>query len=325
MLKNGTKKKKVLVTVITAVVVVILGILSWIIYLNSYRPSQNIYFLEYENEREKNDTIIFKYDADKREVKEIGRVSGYLYRCVINKEESCITGFFREGYGQGSLDIVQYDLETGIFESKNVIEKINKMLPDVSWGVTLYDEGNKILIHYTDEEELERLMSYDIATEENTILAVDTERINQINKYLAVDEKTFLYICGRTLYRYDWETQTETKITDSSYSGVLEPSTGLIAYTKDINCEKIYLYDIEQEKSKCIAAGGWNTVYGDLSYTNAGWSRDGEQFLYVKYLPWIFDAADTRLMVYDIQSGRRCCIYKAAYTSHNFSYILGSY
>ena len=79
MLKNGTKKKKVLVTVITAVVVVILGILSWIIYLNSYRPSQNIYFLEYENEREKNDTFIFKYDADKREVKEIGRVSGYLY------------------------------------------------------------------------------------------------------------------------------------------------------------------------------------------------------------------------------------------------------
>lgn len=321
ILKNWNKKKKILVIVITAVVVVILGILSWIIYLNSYKPSQNIYFLEYENEYEKNDTIIFKYDPTSNKVEEIGRVPGYLYKCVINNEESRITGFLKEDRVKSKSDIIVYDIETGTAESKEIMDKIFELTMDIPWYGVLYDGGDKIVVNYADDKENEWVLFYDFATGEDERVVAD---INEIYQFLAVnDHSLWYYKYFGAIYHYDWKTQTKTKILDSVNSATMAPNNGLIAYTEGLYQEKIYLYDISQGKNKTIASGGWNIYYGDLSIssTNAWWSNDSRQLCYISYFPGLFQEADTRLMVYDIESGRRRCIYKVNATLHELSYI----
>lgn len=320
-MEKSKKRNKIIILIAFLVVVlaVVAGVVLWLVrHTHADKSLQNIYFTEYENEKDKNDTIIFKYDPISDKVVKIGKVPGYLMGCVIDKEETCITGFLCESPVNGINDIVQYDIRTGTIESKNVAEEIDKLTVDDSWGAWLYDGGNKMLIDYADEEGDVRLLSYDIMTGGHESIPID---VGEISYYLAINEQGLWYRRDSSVYQYDWTTQTETKISDSAYSGPLEPDMGLIAYTKDIHCEEIYLYDINQGINVCIASRHWNTYYGSLDFTNAMWTNGGRHFCYVKYFPGLFQEADASMMVYDVENGRSHRIYKVKATLHELKYI----
>lgn len=322
-------KNKVIRVALLIGLAVLLGLIIWGVYKNyKFKISQNIYFTEYETEREKGDTIIYKYDPISDKVLEIGRVQGWFCQCIINKDETRITGFVREGFGKGINDIVEYDIKTGTITSKNVMEKIDELAMGASWEAMLYDEGNKIFIYSTVDKGdgsllCLRLLSYDFVTGEYESVK---ERTGAIDTLLAIDEQAMWYLVGHTIFYDGREKVPEIeRFRNSVDCAAISLSTGLIAYSKNNTYhKKIYLYDIKLKKSRCIAPGGWNIVYGDLNDTNAMWSKDGRQLFYVKYFPGLFQEADTSLMIYDASSGKHRRIYKVKATYHRFQYILNS-
>lgn len=321
-MSNG--KKWVLLTIgVMAVLIAVFGAIAVHINKgNDYEPQQNVYFLEYENDKE-GDTVIFKYDHIKDEVTEIGRIRGYFRNCVINEEETTITGIFSEKILNSECDLVRYDIATRAVEPQNVTEKISELAKgNEEWfNALVYDEGNKILISYDDENGSKRWLFYDPITEEYEDM-IQEESVAV--EFLTIHNNNLWYRSGtESLYQYDLDTQVKTPITDSVHnsSAAIAPDIGLMAYTKDISRKKIYLYDINAQRTKCIAGGGWNTCYGDLSFTDAGWSNDGRQFFYIRYFPGLFDESTKRLMIYDVKTGRSHCIYKKDMTLHEFRYV----
>ena len=302
--------------------VLIIGLTGfiWILIDHAvFKMEQNIYFTEFDGR----DTTIFKYDPVNGELMELVKVPGRLDACVVDKEEKRITGFLYGllSKGGGRIDIIEYDIKAGMVTEKNIIEKINELTGDPSWGGTLYDGGSKILVSYTDKEDSERLLSYDMETGKSEGVFIDEKTISKILQFPAINEQALWYRCYDTIYRYDWQTKTEHVVSPAYSYVVLEPNIGLIAYTEGINDSDIFIYDINRSESSCIAPRGWNITYGSLRLTNAMWTSDGRQFCYVKYFPLMFNAADKSLMIYDLESGRHRRIYKVKATTNQFQFI----
>lgn len=70
--------------------------------------------MEYENNYTAPDTdkytIIYNYDPITGENVEMGRIQGYFNSCVINKEETYITGLHCETSISTDYQILQFDL-----------------------------------------------------------------------------------------------------------------------------------------------------------------------------------------------------------------------
>ena len=320
-MEKSKKRNRIIILIAFLVVAlaVVAGVILWIIrHTYADKPLQNIYFTEYENEKDKNDTIIYKYDQENDELVEIGSVPGNLYHCTINKEETLITGFLEEESAEGIPTLIQYDIETGMAQTTDVMEKLQELPEDVRlWSATLYDGGNKIFINYTDENENKCTLTYDIVTGEREEILVNLEKVRV---YLAINKQGLWYMRDDAIYKYEWETQTETKIADAPPdSDLLAPSTGLIAYVTHSQ-KKIYAYNISSGKSKCIVPHMWNTYY--TSFGSALWTNDGRQLCYYKDFPGFSPLySDTSLMVYDVKNGKSHCIYKVKSTMHTFQYI----
>lgn len=322
------QKNKVILAALLIGLAVMIGLIIWGVYKNhKFEISQNIYFTEYEPERGKEDTIIYKYDPISDKVFEIGRVSDWFCQCIINKDETRITGFVREAPGQGIIDIVEYDIKTGTITSKNVMEKIDELTMGASWKAMLYDEGNKMLFKYRIEEErVAKLLSYDFATGEFESVNGIREAKEAIGSLSLIDEQAIWSFVGYTIF-YDngeyWPIMTELR--NSTHCSAISLSIGQIAYlNNDMSHKEIYLYDIKLRKSSCIASKSWNTYYDDFDFINAMWSKDGRQFFYVKSFPGLFQEADTSLMIYNVRSGKHKRIYKVKATYHQFQYISNS-
>ena len=283
-------------------------------------PQQNIYFLEYENDTEVQNTIVFKYDWINKEVVEIGRVKGFFYSCVINHDENCITGLLSQGPTDKEFEVAQYDLVGRTINIIKIEEKIRLLNKNMTgWrGALLYDEGNSILFSYNDKNEDEWWMFYDLVTEQYYATKGDK---NGTEHFLTMQDDNLWYVTGETLYQYNLKTQMKTKIMDSVNSAAVASDFGLVAYTNDIHRKRIYLYDMRSEKTKCIAFGGWNIYYDDLFHIESQWSNDNRQLYYIKSFSGWFNAADISLMVYDADSGKSYCIYKVMNTIHEFRYV----
>ena len=306
-------------------IVLVIGSVGFVWVLanhNAFKMEQNIYFTEFDGRN----TAIFKYDPVKSKLTELVKVPGRLNACVVDKEENSITGFLYE-WDSGSvhfIDIIEYDIKTGTVTEKNVIGKMNELTGDPSWVGTLYDGGNKVIVSYRDKEDVEWLLSYDIETGKSENVFINEKRVSQIQQYPAINEKALWYRCYNTIYRYDWQTETEHVVSHLSNDGVLEPTAGLIAYidsSAETGNDEIFLYDIDRYETSRITTGGWNIHYGDLHQTSAMWTSDGRQFCYVKSFPLMFNAADRSLMIYDLESDKHRCIYKVRNTTNEFQYI----
>ena len=280
-----------------------------------YESQENIFFTEYENEYEKDDTIIYRYNSKSNSVVEIGRVQGKLENCVINSDETYITGVIYDEV----FEIVRYDLVAGTFEMLDAAEKI-AALTDNHVGCSnslIYDGGNKIFVTFKDKNGGRKWLLYDLTTDQYDI--VTGEDIWS----MTIHNNSLWYVANSNLYQYDFESKEKTKIMKSAQSdSVVMPEMGLVAYTKDIHRKEIYFYDMRTQERYCVVEGGWNTVYGDLDWTNSRWSDNGREFFYIEYFPGFFNAATTKLMVYNVITRSSRCIYKAKMTMHEFQYVL---
>lgn len=312
--KKVKRKFWVYICVIAGIIVLVV-----LVVCGYHKPQENIFFLEYESEYEKEDTIIYQYNSKNKTVVEVGRVQGELQDCVINSEETYITGLvFAE-----KVEIVRYDLVTGTVETLDAARKIDTLTGNTAaWygGSLIYDGGNKIFISFEDENGDEKWLLYDLVTDQYDIVKGENGTI----WYLEIYDNSLWYIAADwTLCKYDLGRKERTKIMESAhYNSVVMPEMNLVAYTKDIHREEIYLYDTTTQNSSCIAKRWWNTVYGDFLWTNARRSDNGRELFYIKYYPGLFNAATTKLMIYDVITHRSRCIYKVKMTTHEFRYVM---
>ncbi len=303
--------------VMTVLVIIITGCFFILHKKEAYELQQNVYFMEWVNG--KDETIFYRYTQENKEVTKVGAIEGEFRHCVINRAETCITCI---QCNNDSKKRIRYNLLTGEIEYENIGEKIEILTEGAkNWNaLLLYDEGNKILISYDDMNEDEKWLFYDFSTGEYDIV----EGKNSVTEFLAIDDNTLWYMSaqGRTLYRYNMEADISTGILNHVGNAAVAVNTNFIAYIKDsIRPKKIYQYDVDGKRNKCVAAGGWNITYGNLFDNRGQWSIDGKQFFYIKYFPRFFSAADVSLMVYNTETGRSFCIYKEKNTLHQFRYI----
>lgn len=315
---NKKGKRRIWVFICVTVGIVVAGAL---ILFKIFEPQENIFFTEYESEYEIDDTIIYQYDSKNNTVTELGRVPGEFLNCVINRDETYITGV-TDG---GVFEIVRYDLIAGTTETLDAEEKIAALTDNnVGWDNSLlYDGGNKIFVSFEDESGKGKWLLYDLTTDQYDIVEEETIW------FLSIHNNSLWYIADGvdwyhgSLYQYDLERKEKTKVMESAhYDSVVMPETGLVAYTKDIAEKQIYLYDMRTQESSCITDGGWNTFYGDLDETNSRWSDNGNEFYYIEYFPGLFNEATTKLMVYNVITHRSRCIYKVKMTAHPFRYVM---
>ncbi len=295
--------------------VVVMAGCCFIIYSRkAYELQQNVYFLEWDTKED--ETIFYKYSSKDEGAVEVGKVEGQMNHCVINDEESCITGLC---YDQG-VKRVQYDLITGTVYSEVIGEKIDLLTGDVTWyALLMYDGGNKIVISYEEANGDEKWLFYDFTSEEYNMI----EGQGSTTEFLEIDDNNLWYVssAGR-LYRYNFESGRKTEMLKNIGNAAVAVNTNLVAYIKDsMHPKKIYLYNLNTKKTRFIAKGGWNICYGNIFEKKGQWSNDGRKFFYVKYFPTFFSAADVSLMVYNTENGRTFCIYKEKNTLHQFRYI----
>ncbi|MFG6358493.1 MAG: hypothetical protein K1W26_17000 [Acetatifactor sp.] len=308
-------KLKLWVCICVAAVIIVLGVL---LICKITEPQENIFFLEYESEYEKEDTIIYRYNATNKTVTEVGKVKGELQDCVINSNETCITGVIYEEVAE----IVRYNLLTGEVETLDAARKIDTLTDNrAGWGnILIYDGGNKIFVGFEDDIGNEKWLLYNMETDQYEVV----ESKDVVSNYLTVYDNKLWYITHKgILYRYDLSSKEKIKIMEHlPTDAVVMPDAGLVAFTKDTQIEKIYLYNILTQKTLCMIEGGWNTYFGQLSWTNSRWSDNGNEFFYVKSFPGLFHEATIQMMTYDVITHRSRCIYKVKMTNHLFRYVM---
>ena len=129
------------------------------------------------------------------------------------------------------------------------------------WHISLlYNGGNKFLVSYDDENEHEMWLFYDLDTGQYDVIEGEEYGTNQ---FLGVYNNTLWYVAfaGGTLYQYDLDTGTKIKVLDSVTSVAIKADIGKIAYTKNDNRKKIYLYDMNSKKTTHLTWTRWNTYY----------------------------------------------------------------
>lgn len=319
-----SKKVKRKLWVYLCVTAGIIALVILVVY-RYYIRQKYIFFLEYESEYEKEDTIIYRYNSRMNTVIEIGRVQGKLENCVINSDETYITGLIYDEVFDEGVEIVRYDLATGTVKTLDAAEKIATLTDNHAGLINslIYDGGNKIFVCFEDENENGKWLLYDFVTNRYDI--IDGETI----WYLTICNNNLWYIADSAkwyrgpLYQYNLESKEKTKIMESAqYDSVVMPETGLVAYTKGLYNDKIYLYDMRTQETSYIAEGGWNTYYGELNWTNSRWSDNGREFFYIKSFPGLFHESTERLMIYDVITHSSRCIYMARMTTHDFQYVM---
>ncbi|MBP3421537.1 MAG: hypothetical protein J6K37_04635 [Lachnospiraceae bacterium] len=303
-------------------IIFILGLIGGFVFLQKdKKEEQNFYtyFLEYENEYEKEDSIIYEYNTNNAEVNEIGKVKGYLYNCILNDEAKYIVGLLSEDLMQDGFSVVCFDLASGEVETVVTKEKIGELIENGDdTSALLYDKGEKILIAYMDENGEKWWLFYDITTEQQKIVAGDE---SGTEKFLEISNGDLWYIANNVLYRYNLDSQEKGVIMEPVSSAAIAETAGQIAYIRGDDHKNIYLYDINTESQKRIVSAGWNVRFDDLHRIEANWSNDGDKLFYIKSFPGFFNATDTRLMYYDVNSSKSYCIYKMKNTQHGFRYI----
>lgn len=314
MSKKEKRKRWVYICVIAGIIVSVVLILCKI-----FESQENIFFTEYEGEYEKDDTIIYRYNSKSNSVVEIGRVQGKLHDCVINSDETYITGLIYKEVSYDGVKIVRYDLATGAVETLDATEKIAALTGNHASLINslIYDGGNKIFVDFQDKNGGIKWLLYDLTTDQYDIVT------GQGVWSLTIHNNKLWYVVNSNMYQYDLESKERTKIMESAQSdSVVMPEMGLVAYTKGLYNDKIYLYDMRTQETSYIAEGGWNTYYGELTWTNSRWSDNGREFFYIESFPELFNASTERLMIYNVITRSSRCIYKAKMTTHEFQYVL---
>lgn len=312
----GVKKTKRILWVCIFVLAGIIDLTVLIVNLY-YARQENIFFTEYDGTYDKECTTIYQYNSRINATVEIGKVQGNLNDCVINDEETFITGISKSD--DEGFEILRYDLATKSVETLDAAKEIAALIDNTAMAskILLYSGGDKVFVSYIDNRDGIKWLFYDLNSGRYDICKGESGRCWTIHN------GSLWYISNGAICQYDMESKEKTPIAKAVFSDyVVMPETGLVAYTMGNSIKKIYLYDIRTQKSNCIARGGWNTYYGVLLWTNSRWSDNGREFFYVKSFPGFFNASIERLMVYDVLTCRSRCIYRSNMTTNYFQYVM---
>lgn len=311
------KSKRKLYITIAIMIFAGTGITVFMIMTGSCKLQQDIYFTEYNLNV---DTTIYKYDSIENKVSGIGSVEGKFYGCVLNQDRTHITGILYD-CNEKKKELIRYDLTTGTIERQGLAKIIKETTGADEWKkILVYDGGNKFLASYSDKEEIERWLFYDLVTKQYDIAEGEKHGTSQ---FVEISDDTLWYRTyeGGMLYQYDLRTQAKIKIIDSVESVAVAADDGLVAYTKERGGDKIYLYNMKTNKTRMMAVELRVPFYGDLFETESRWSDDGSLFFYVKCYPGFAATSDIKLRACSPKTGKVTDIYEVKDTGHAFRFI----
>lgn len=175
MKKNDKLFKKIIKIGVSAMIglILLVKVSRLIIIFSGDMPAMDdIYFLAYDSRTR--ETIIYRYDADMKNTNEVGKAAEYFHNCKIDSEKKYITGVcnlwppekYDDTKSEFKSGIVRYSLEDG---SLTLLRSEQQMCignnQSIFWDSCFpFDNGEKMLMCYVDEENNFTYLLYDLAT-----------------------------------------------------------------------------------------------------------------------------------------------------------------
>lgn len=306
----------------------------------SMPPLEDIYFSSFDNQVNGKVTVIYKYDARMKTVYELGQVEGHFYNCKIDSDKRYILGFRNASPNYPNEEkeipgvefgVVKFSLSDGTSEVVLSDKEMHELaMGDIRWEYSFpFGDEGKVFLHYYDSvHSISTDIVYDIETKKNVRMAMADEIDyiydikNNIEWYREKKE-------GRgtinSIIEYNLETGERKRVTiGRSITNCSITGDGTkIAYV-GYKSTRIYLYDVNRRKEKCIIKARWNRLFDTTTFYGSEWDRSGNYYCYIEYFPWYFlGKYDIRLKVYNVQTRRSQCIYidRRAPGSINYEFI----
>ncbi len=285
---------------------------------------EDFYFLVYEGMEEPQCTIIYKYDVQRDETYEVGRVPGYFHNGEIDSKKEYIMGLrgslMNEENPGAEFGVVRFSLKDGTSEILLTDEEMHTFEEGkIHWLLSyIGDDGEKVYIHYYGIEGISNIfISYDLRTGERKRVSVPKGKYKEI---LDINEYVVWGRDGSTIIRYDMKTGEVRKIVEGARRAYISDDETKLTFTRPGDYKHVYLYDMESREEKCILKAGWNILFGNYYQYAAGWDRSGEYYFYVERFPRMV-GNDTRVKVYNLKTGKSRCVYREPKSHGGFEFV----
>ena len=252
--KKIGKKTKILLVVMAMSMVIICAVL---LYLRDVKVEENQYFVrcyvDYETDAET--SVIYCYDADEHEIKEIARTRGYMRRGVVNKEGTCLIALVDN-------IVILYDLSDGSVLKEVSYSELEKRLGIQTVGSYWWtdfdftDDGNGVYISMRMEED-DQVYLYDIENDELELIIgeVDFAYPEFVGDYIY-----YIDYEDDSIKRYHMDTcVTETMVSFSVTIDDFSVSPGgdkiLINARIPGTTDELYMYDIDSDNLRVVERG----------------------------------------------------------------------
>ncbi len=328
-MKSKKRKRYVVVFVVASIVVITL--IPVIIYLRNKIIEKNMplmedfYFLVYEGMEEPQCTIIYKYDVQRDETYEVGRVPGYFHNGEIDSKKEYIMGLrgslMNEENPGAEFGVVRFSLKDGTSEILLTDEEMHTFEEgEIHWLTTyIQDNGKKVFIHYYKSgAAFSRRLLYNLKSGERTEITMPEKRIGGV---IDIREDMIWYVnTSGTLIQYNNRTGEKREIIEDIGNAYISDDGTKMVFSRNFDYKHMYLYDVENKEEKCIWKAGWNTVFLEYYQYSSGWDRSGEYFFYVEIFPRIM-GNDTRVKIYNLRTGKSRCVYRESKSQGGFEFV----
>ncbi len=326
-----SKKKKHYIPILAGTLIAIVVFIPSIFYIRNKIIEKNMpsmedfYFLVYEGMEEPQRTIIYKYDAQRDETYEVGRVAGYFHNGEIDSKKEYIMGLrgslVNEENPEAEFGVVRFSLKDGTSEILLSDEEMHTFREgDIHWLLSYFgDDGEKVYINYRYGPEYiyKDIISYDLTTGERKKVYLPTRKFKDI---LGVSEDAVWYRSNFVITRYDLRTGELQETVEDAWRAYISDDESKFAFTRSGDNQHVYLYDMESREEKCILKAGWNTVFNDYYQYAAGWDKSGEYYFYVEVFMRMA-SNDTRVKVYNLRTGKSRCVYREPKSHGGFEFV----
>ncbi len=318
------------VLLITVIFMIPTHIIPSVIYLKdkmiekNMPPMEDFYFLVYEGLEKPQHTIIYKYDVQRDETYEVGRVAGYFHNGEINSKKEYITGLrgslFNEEKPEAEFGVVRFYLKDGISEILLSDEEMHTFEKGkIHWLLSyIGDDGEKVYIHYYGVEDISNVfISYDLRTGERKRASVPGGKYKEI---LDISENVVWGIDDSVITRYDMRTGEIRKTAENARRAYISDDETKLVFTRPGDYKHMYLYDVKSREEKGILRAGWNTMFLEYYQYSSGWDKSGEYYFYVEVFPRIV-GSNIRVKVYNLRTKKSRCVYIETNSRGSFEFV----
>lgn len=283
-----------------------------IIFSGDMPAMDDIYFLAYDSRTR--ETIIYRYDADMKKTNEVGKVAEYFHNCKIDSEKKYITGVcnlwppekYDDTKSEFKSGIVRYSLEDG---SLTLLRSEQQMCignnQSIFWDSCFpFDNGEKMLMCYVDEENNFTYLLYDLATSKAKKIGMP-----KMNRGVCdIRKGNIWYPKRKGVMQYNAKTGELKQFLQNADVCTVSDDSRKASYFGNDN-KKIFLYDTVRKKKIGTLKAGWNKAFGSLFPYSCGWDQSGNYFCYIEHFIKFFGSSDTRIKVYNLHTKTSKCIF----------------